>query len=91
MRLEAWLLSVENRVLVKVRIGRPIPTVRSMGERVGPHIIRIDPDKYAIEPAKRIGLASHTLDILRLLNESIGRSDQTTRPVPMPQIESGSW
>ncbi|GAB3625855.1 SIR2 family NAD-dependent protein deacylase [Pandoraea terrae] len=71
MRIEAWQLSVERGVVVEVGAGRAIPTVRNMSERNGPRVIRINPDEYAIDPTKGIGLQGPALGVLDALDVMI--------------------
>jgi NAD-dependent SIR2 family protein deacetylase len=68
MRFEAWLLSVERMVVVELGAGRAIPTVRVAGERHASRVIRINPDEYAIDPAKGIGIPGPALAILSELD-----------------------
>jgi hypothetical protein len=72
MRYEAWLSSVGQIVVIELGAGGAIPTVRSMSERFGPHVVRINPRDYAIDPGKGLGLAGGALDVLCSLNESVG-------------------
>ncbi|HEX3381282.1 MAG TPA: Sir2 family NAD-dependent protein deacetylase [Paraburkholderia sp.] len=72
MRYEAWLSSVGQIVVIELGAGGAIPTVRSMSERFGPHVVRINPRDYAIDPGKGLGLARGALDVLCSLNESVG-------------------
>jgi NAD-dependent SIR2 family protein deacetylase len=65
MRFEAWLLSVERMVVVELGAGRAIPTVRIVGERHGPRVIRINPREYAIDPKRGIGIRGDALATLR--------------------------
>jgi NAD-dependent SIR2 family protein deacetylase len=68
MRFEAWLLSAERKVVIELGAGRAIPTVRIAGERHGPRVIRINPDDYAINPAKGLGLQGPALAVLNELD-----------------------
>jgi NAD-dependent SIR2 family protein deacetylase len=68
MRFEAWLLSVERMVVVELGAGRAIPTVRIAGERHSSRVVRINPDDYAINPAKGIGLQGPALAVLSELD-----------------------
>jgi NAD-dependent SIR2 family protein deacetylase len=73
MRYEAWLLSVERLVVIEVGAGRAIPTVRNVSERNGPRVIRINPDEYAIDPKKGIGLQGPALTVLDALDVMISK------------------
>ncbi|VBM56248.1 silent information regulator protein Sir2 [Burkholderia pseudomallei] len=68
MRFEAWLLSVERIVVIELGAGRAIPTVRSVSERNGASIIRINTNEYSIDGKTSIGLEGRAVDVLRALN-----------------------
>jgi NAD-dependent SIR2 family protein deacetylase len=72
LRIEAWLLGVDQLVVIELGAGTAIPTVRSMSERVGAPVIRINPDAFGIDPKKGIGVRGGALEVLRRVNENIG-------------------
>ncbi|WP_367837721.1 NAD-dependent deacetylase [Paraburkholderia sp. DGU8] len=72
-RLYAWLASVKRLVVVEIGAGKTIPTVRHFSERVGSHIIRINPNDPGIAAYRGIGLAGGALETLELLNDSLSR------------------
>ncbi|MBC8736307.1 NAD-dependent deacetylase [Paraburkholderia sp. UCT31] len=72
MRYEAWLLSVEQAVVIEIGAGRAIPTVRDQSERFGPRVVRINPRECAVDPRIGLGLAGRALDVLRSLNKRMG-------------------
>jgi len=73
MRFEAWLLSVEQLVVIELGAGRAIPTVRNTSERNGPRVIRINTDEFTIDPKKGIGLPGRALDMIKAIDERFER------------------
>lgn len=71
LRFEAWLLGVDQLVVIELGAGTAIPTVRSMSERVGVPVIRINPNASEIDANKGIGISDRALGTLLLLDEDI--------------------
>ena len=68
MLFERWLLTADKPVVIELGAGTAIPTVRSVGERSGSPVIRINPDAYGIDPRKGIGISASALDVLTMLD-----------------------
>jgi NAD-dependent SIR2 family protein deacetylase len=70
-RLYAWLASVRRPVVIEIGAGKTIPTVRHFSERVGSHIIRINPKDPGIASHRGIGFAGGALETLELLDDAL--------------------
>ena len=74
-RLNAWLQTVENPVVIEIGAGVSIPTVRLFSERFMNCLIRINPTDAKIPYKKGVSLAMGGLEGLRLLIQAIQPTD----------------
>jgi hypothetical protein len=66
-RLERWLASVANPVVIEVGAGVAIPTVRRFGEQFADRLIRINPTRPEIPGGRGVSLAMEGLAGIRAL------------------------
>jgi NAD-dependent SIR2 family protein deacetylase len=69
-RLESWLQSVENPVVIEVGAGVAIPTVRRFGEQFADRLIRINPTQPEIRGGRGVSLRMGGLAGIRALLSS---------------------
>lgn len=72
MRFEAWLLSVERKVVIEIGASRTALSVQGVPQMTTSPVIRIGPDAYDVNWRRGIGIRGCVLDTLRMLDESIG-------------------
>jgi hypothetical protein len=70
-RLNAWLQTVQNPVVIEIGAGVSIPTVRLFSEQFMNRLIRINPTEAKIPYKKGVSLAIGGLEGLRLLAEAM--------------------
>ncbi len=66
-RLNAWLKTVKNPVVIEIGAGVAIPTVRLFSEQFAHRLIRINPTNARIPHNKGVSLAMAGLEGLRML------------------------
>lgn len=74
-QLAPWLAHVQRLVVVEMGAGLALPTVRRFSERHGPRVIRINPREYSTSPTVGVGVAGDALNVLRGLDNVLGRDD----------------
>jgi NAD-dependent SIR2 family protein deacetylase len=67
-QMDRWLQGVSRLVVIECGAGRAISTVRSMSERHGPRVIRINPREWRIAPSLGFGIPSGALEALRQID-----------------------
>ena len=70
-RLNSWLQTVQNPVVIEIGAGVSIPTVRLFSEQFMSRLIRINPTDAKIPYKKGVSLAMGGLEGLRLLAEAM--------------------
>lgn len=73
MRLEAWLLRVDQVVVVELGADRTVPVVRNMSEQSGHRIIRVNMNEWEIDSPRGISRCGRSLELLRALDEAAGQ------------------
>ncbi len=71
-RLQRWIASVGQPVIVEIGAGTALPTIRRFSERHGPRVIRINAREPQIDPAMGIGIRGSALDTLTALDHALG-------------------
>jgi NAD-dependent SIR2 family protein deacetylase len=67
-RLQGWIGGVSNLAVIELGAGKAISTVRRFSEYYGPHVIRINPQDFAIAPHVGIGIAGGALEVLSAID-----------------------
>jgi len=72
-RLESWIGGVSKLAVIELGAGKTISTVRRFSEQCGPHVIRINPQDFAIAPHVGIGIAGGALEVLSAIDAVLNR------------------
>lgn len=71
-RLDAWISSVSNVVVVELGAGKALPTVRRFSERHARHrLIRINPREPETKPSHGVGLEGTAAATLKILDAQL--------------------
>jgi NAD-dependent SIR2 family protein deacetylase len=68
-RLAAWRTRVRRLAVIELGAGTDVPSVRSMCERQGTRLIRINPRESDVPSGMGVGIATGALDALRGLRQ----------------------
>jgi len=74
-RLRRWLDAASGPVILEFGAGTAIPTIRSLGDRSGPPLIRVNPREPEVRKAGDIGVAMGALEFCERLREELAGTD----------------